>query len=271
MKKLLSLLLILTIMIYADFLKTVDQHKKEFQDEQDHYCKVFQAKVIKYENHMRSDELAHITLNSYKKRANIYCTKQFEIFDEETKKIIPKKVKIVKDITLEDERLCKVFQNKLINYKKEMREDELAYTTLNSYKKRTQIFCSKESLEKKEKGILKENENLCKLFKQGPILCEKFHKEITCKSDDALAIEALHSFKQRANIFCSSKTLKEKDLEVHKENNRLCQVFKNKILAYKKEMRNDDFSKVTLDSYKKRATYFCETINTKDEDNNQTK
>jgi len=47
------------------------------------------------------------------------------------------------DNTQEDNRLCKVFSNKVQMYKKNMRKDEYAKTTLQSYEKRAQLYCSK--------------------------------------------------------------------------------------------------------------------------------
>jgi len=42
-----------------------------------------------------------------------------------------------------DARLCKVFEKKIIDYKKNMRDDAYAKSTLESYKKRAKIFCTK--------------------------------------------------------------------------------------------------------------------------------
>jgi hypothetical protein len=42
-----------------------------------------------------------------------------------------------------DKRLCKIFQNKIIDYKKNMRDDAYAHSTLESYKKRAKIYCGK--------------------------------------------------------------------------------------------------------------------------------
>ena len=38
-------------------------------------CKMFTEKALKYEKNMRKDEYAKVTLESYKNRAKIYCTK----------------------------------------------------------------------------------------------------------------------------------------------------------------------------------------------------
>ncbi len=42
-----------------------------------------------------------------------------------------------------NERLCKVFQEKIVNYQKHMRDDDYARATLASYKKRAAMFCGK--------------------------------------------------------------------------------------------------------------------------------
>ena len=40
-----------------------------------------------------------------------------------------------------DERLCKVFQEKAISYKKTMRNDAYAQATLQNYENKTKLFC----------------------------------------------------------------------------------------------------------------------------------
>ncbi len=45
--------------------------------------------------------------------------------------------------------------------------------------------------------------------------------------------------------------------KVNWKNDRLCKVFKQKIVDYKKTMRHDKYAKATLESYKKRAAMFC--------------
>ncbi|QOP40305.1 hypothetical protein [Sulfurimonas marina] len=42
-----------------------------------------------------------------------------------------------------DAALCKVFQEKIKVYKEKMRDDAYAKTTLESYKKRAKIYCTK--------------------------------------------------------------------------------------------------------------------------------
>ena len=44
---------------------------------------------------------------------------------------------------LENERLCKLFTKKVEDYKKTMRDDVLAKTTLASYEHRRSLFCGK--------------------------------------------------------------------------------------------------------------------------------
>ena len=40
-------------------------------------------------------------------------------------------------------RLCKIFKQKVVDYKKTMRHDAYAEATLKSYQKRAEIFCKK--------------------------------------------------------------------------------------------------------------------------------
>ena len=50
---------------------------------------------------------------------------------------------------LENERLCKLFEQKVAEYKKHLRKDMLATATLASYKYRAKLFCSKAEEAKK--------------------------------------------------------------------------------------------------------------------------
>jgi len=256
MKKTVLLLMALTYLLSAESFKTEDKTAQAIKAEKTKFCKFFTEKALSYGKNMRDDELAKMTLQSYKKRAAIYCSKEEKKVEKVEKKVV-EKVKVEKNIALEDERLCKIFQTKMESYKKTMRDDELAYTTLESYKQRAYIFCSEDSLEKKEKGVLKEDKKLCEVFNQGPVLCKKFDEKSQTDSNDTLSKETLKSFKKRADVFCSKKPLKEKDAKVYTEHMRLCQVFNDKIIAYKKNMRDDKLAKATLESYKKRANYFC--------------
>jgi len=40
-----------------------------------------------------------------------------------------------------NDRLCKFFTKKVVDYKKDMRQDAYAYKTLHSYEKRAEKFC----------------------------------------------------------------------------------------------------------------------------------
>jgi len=51
---------------------------------------------------------------------------------------------------IENDRLCKLFQRKIVDYKKHMRDDFLAATTLASYEYRASLFCKKAASIKKE-------------------------------------------------------------------------------------------------------------------------
>ncbi|HHS91844.1 MAG TPA: hypothetical protein ENK82_00710 [Campylobacterales bacterium] len=256
-----GLFLLSTLSIHADFFNSQEKAEKKYEEERAYYCKIFTQKALDYEKEMREDELSKITLESYKKRQQIYCSKEAPKKIEKTEKKVQKEPKYVKDISLEDERLCKIFQTKLKNYKKNMREDELAYTTLASYEQRAQIFCSQETLDKKEKEVIKEDQKLCKVFQQGPILCQKINKD----ANDSIAVTSLNTFKKCEKIFCSSKPLHKKDLETYQEYQRLCQVFNDKLTSYQHNMRNDSFSLATFASYKKRAAYFCSQKKPKEE------
>lgn len=264
MKTIISIFLLLLSILNADFFNSAEKAALKYEQERAHYCKTFTQKAIEYEKHMRDDELARITLESYKNRAKIFCSKEAPKPVKQQQKVKEKTPKYIKDISREDERLCNIFQKKVEEYKKNMREDELAYTTLESYKKRAQIFCSQETLDKKEKGVLKEDEKLCTVFQQGPVLCKKFDKNFNLLNNDELAQETLNSYKKRAEVFCSSKPLNKKDLEVYNEHNRLCKIFNDKITSYQKNMRDDELSRATLTSYKKRAAYFCATKHPKE-------
>jgi len=38
---------------------------------------------------------------------------------------------------------------------------------------------------------------------------------------------------------------------------RLCKIFSNKAISYKKHMRNDEYAKKSLESYEARAKFYC--------------
>jgi hypothetical protein len=48
-----------------------------------------------------------------------------------------------KEEKAENSRLCKIFTEKLNDYKKTMRDDEYAHITLKSYEQRAEMFCKK--------------------------------------------------------------------------------------------------------------------------------
>ncbi|MFK5938513.1 MAG: hypothetical protein QM497_08970 [Sulfurimonas sp.] len=50
------------------------------------------------------------------------------------------------------------------------------------------------------------------------------------------------------NIFASTELKNEE---------RMCEIFQNKVLSYKKIMDNDEYAKKTLESYENRADLFC--------------
>lgn len=252
MKYILCTLVCLNLSLYADSSELKQMQEKE------RLCKIFTQKATTYAKNMRNDELAHITLESYKNRANIFCNKKpKEIASNNDKNKTKKNESYIHDISKEDARLCKIFEDKYERYKKHMRSDELAKTTLESYKKRMNIFCSRDMLEKKEAGVLTEDKKLCNVFKQGPVILKKVNKEIKLSKNDPLAKETVKSFNKREKVFCSSKPLNKKDAEVYAEHVRLCKLYNQKINMYQKNMRDDAFAKATLNSYKKRAAYFC--------------
>ncbi|SFV71316.1 hypothetical protein MNB_SV-13-69 [hydrothermal vent metagenome] len=252
-----SVLLFMTI-IHADFFNSEEKAQQKYEEERAGYCKMFTQKVIDYKKEMRDDELYLITFESYKKRKHIFCSKEEVIKKVQDKKTKVKKIeKYVKNIYREDERLCKIFLTKAEKYKKNMRKDALAYTTLKSYNKRARIFCSQETLDRKEKKVLNEDKKLCQVFQQGPLLCKKFDTTSNINKDDALALKTLHSFEKREKVFCSSKPLYKKDLEVYEEQKRLCKIFNDKIIAYQKNVDNNEMSVKVFKAYKKRAKYFC--------------
>ena len=57
-------------------------------------------------------------------------------------------------------------------------------------------------------------------------------------------------------VVADSSTVAPKH-KVNWKNERLCKIFKQKIVDYKKTMRQDKYAQATLESYKKRAAMFC--------------
>jgi len=50
------------------------------------------------------------------------------------------------------------------------------------------------------------------------------------------------------NIFASTELKNEE---------RMCKIFQNEVLSYRKTMKNDEYAKKTLESYENRADLFC--------------
>lgn len=75
MKAFLAILLIVSTM-QAGFFKEDESEKSiKAKQENQRLCKLFTDKAETYKKRMREDELAQKTLESYEKRANIYCNK----------------------------------------------------------------------------------------------------------------------------------------------------------------------------------------------------
>ncbi len=114
----------------------------------------------------------------------------------------------------ENERLCKIFTNKITKYKTNMRNDELAEATLVSYEKRMDSFCASPAVQIKVKTIAevteeintvatsKENARLCNIFSQK---AERY--ESTMRNDD-LAKATLISYKERMSTYCDTSSVK---------------------------------------------------------------
>ena len=258
MKKIVLLAFLLTLTASADFFNSEAKAEQQYQAERAKYCQFFTKKASDYKKNMRDDELAHITLESYQKRAKIYCSKEEP--KKEKKPILKEREIVKKNIYLEDERLCKFFTDKMERYKKNMRNDELAYTTLTSLKHRKYIFCSEANLTEKEKQVRAEDDRLCMLFTQGPKVCILFEKSINKDTNTTVAQTTYKSFKKQANIFCSDAELEEKDAQVHKEHKELCTLYLKTLNKYKKSVKHDETYKSHVKIYEKRFKYFCGSI-----------
>lgn len=118
------------------------------------------------------------------------------------------------EIAKENERLCKIFINKVTKYKTNMRNDELAEATLISYEKRMDSFCAAPAVKTKVKTIAevtekiktvsssKENARLCSIFSEK---AERY--EATMRNDD-LARATLISYKERVSSYCGTASVK---------------------------------------------------------------
>lgn len=69
-------ILFLASSMQAGFFKQEDtQESMKAQNENQRLCKLFTEKAETYKKTMREDDLAKKTLESYEKRADIYCVK----------------------------------------------------------------------------------------------------------------------------------------------------------------------------------------------------
>ena len=149
MKSIILLLLLSMTIVNAGFFNNEEKAQKKYEDEKNRLCQMFTQKSLNYAKDMRGDELSRVTLESYKKRKHIFCSQEEEKKISKVEEKVKETPQYIKDISREDVRLCKIFQDKEKRYKKNMREDELAYSTLKSYQKRAYIFCSQEELDAK--------------------------------------------------------------------------------------------------------------------------
>jgi hypothetical protein len=112
----------------------------------------------------------------------------------------------------ENTRLCKVFTDKVETYKANMRNDELAKTTLISYKERMYQYCDASKAETKKVEVpavaavktetTSEDARLCKVFSS-----KADAYEATMRNDE-LARATLVSYKERRNQFCDASAVK---------------------------------------------------------------
>ena len=112
----------------------------------------------------------------------------------------------------ENTRLCKVFTDKVETYKANMRNDELAKTTLISYKERMHQYCDAAKAESKKAEVpavaavktetTTEDARLCKVFSSKADAYEANMR------NDELARATLVSYKERRNQFCQSSAVK---------------------------------------------------------------
>jgi len=74
MKQLLLFIAISTFSFSGFYNDDTKKEKAEYA-ENERLCKIFTAKVIRYEKNMRDDTLAKASLASYKHRAELFCKK----------------------------------------------------------------------------------------------------------------------------------------------------------------------------------------------------
>ncbi len=119
-----------------------------------------------------------------------------------------------KETAKENNRLCKIFTNKVDTYKATMRNDGLAEATLVSYEKRMDSYCSAPAVKAEVKTIAevtgevktlsnsKEDARLCNIFTNK---VERY--ESTMRNDD-LAKATLISYKDRMSSYCGTSSVK---------------------------------------------------------------
>ena len=69
------ILLILSMILSVSSFATTSFSSSTSHSEYSRLCKIFKHKALKYEKTMRSDSYARQTLESYQKRAKIFCSK----------------------------------------------------------------------------------------------------------------------------------------------------------------------------------------------------
>ena len=75
MKALVAVLLLVSSMQAGFFKAEESQETMKTQNENQRLCQLFTEKAETYKKTMREDDLAKKTLESYEKRASIYCHK----------------------------------------------------------------------------------------------------------------------------------------------------------------------------------------------------
>jgi len=243
MMKKIVLLFVFTLALFSnESNSTVETKEKSTLIKDERLCGIFQEKALSYKKQMRGDPLAAATLDSYIKRANIFCSK-------------PSQEELEAKLKKEDDRLCKQFTDKENMFKKDMRNDEIAHTILQTHQFQTKAFCDNSPLKNRFLSAKEENKRLCQESKTRVIQFKKI------MDNDELSKQTLQSYNNKADIFCATKMkLKEKDQKAHNEEIRLCKIFKDKINLYVKTMRQDALAEATLDSYAKRANHFCQNV-----------
>jgi len=75
MKAILTIIVLISSINAGFFNENEIEKNKVEKAENSRLCQIFTTKAKEYKSTMREDELAKKTLESYEKRANIYCTK----------------------------------------------------------------------------------------------------------------------------------------------------------------------------------------------------